>query len=119
MSAPLQATPLAIALSPRVVADSGNLSSGAVVAPTRSLARASNYAWAAAAMIVALGLHFYYFRELLVQFALFSFGFLLLSLAVLSLFFVWYASNHATTWTGTASRAAITFFRRLASQAGS
>ena len=104
LSAPPPAAPSAVTLAPLVTTDTGNLSAGAVVAPTRTSARASNYAWVAAATIMAIGLRFYYVRELLVQFALFSFGFLLLSLAVLSLFFVGYASDHAATWTGTASR---------------
>jgi len=115
MSAPLPAT----ALSPRAIADPGDSSACAAVAPTRPMARVSNYVWIAGAAIGAVGLHFYYVQELLVQFALFSFAFFSLSLVVLSLFFVWYAGNQAVTWTGPAWRAAATLLRRLASQAGS
>ncbi len=97
--------------------DPGDSSAHAVAAPTHALARVSNYLWTAAAAIAALGLHFYYVQELLVQFALFSFVFFSLSLVVLSVFFVWYASSRAATWSGFASRSATAFFRRLVSQA--
>ena len=119
MSAPLPVIPPAIALSPQAITDPDDSSAGAAVAPARTLARASNYAWAAGAAIVALGLHFYYVQELLVQFALFGLFFFSLSLVVLSVFFACYAGNQAATWTGSAWRAAIALFRRLASQARS
>lgn len=109
MSQPFLAVPPAIALSPQATTDRGGSSASTVVAPANPLARVSNYAWTA---LAALGLHFYYVQELLAQFALFSFVFFSLSLAVLSVFFVWYASNRAATWSGSASRAATEFFRR-------
>jgi hypothetical protein len=119
VNAPFLAVPPAIALSPRAITDPRDSSSCAAVAPTRPLVRASNYAWAAGAAIVALGLHFYYLQELLAQFALFSFVFFSFSIVGLSLLFVWYAGNQAVTWASPAWRTAATFFRRLASQVGS
>lgn len=106
MSAPLLAVPPAIALSPHATTDSGDSSANAVVTPTHALARASNYLWTAGA---AIGLHFYYVQELLAQFALFSFVFFSLSFVALSVFFVWYVSNRAATWSGFASRSATAF----------
>jgi len=78
---------------------------------------ARNYAWATGVMIIGLGLHFYYVRELVASMVLFSVLFFSLSLAVLSVFFVWYAGEQVAMWARPASRNAITLLRNLALEA--
>jgi hypothetical protein len=75
---------------------------------------ANNYAWATGVMIVGLGLHFYYVRELVASMILFSLMFFSLSLVVLSVFFVWYAGKQVAMWARPASPNAITLPRSLA-----
>jgi hypothetical protein len=68
-------------------------------------------------MIVGLGLQFYYIREMVASLIFFSVLCFSLSLVVLGAFFLWYAGNHVATWASPASRAVVTLFQRLASQA--
>jgi hypothetical protein len=72
---------------------------------------------ATAVMIVLLSPEFYYVREMLASLVLFSVIFFSLSVVVLSAFFVWYAGSQVASWASPASRAVVTLFQRLASQA--
>ena len=72
---------------------------------------ASNYAWATGVMIAGLGLYFYYVRELVASMLIFSTVFFLLSLLVLSGFFVWYAGKQVLAWSRPVSQDAIKLFR--------
>ena len=67
--------------------------------------------------MIVLRLEFYYVREMLASLVLFSVIFFSLSLVVLSAFLVWYAGNQVAIWANPASRAVVTLFQRLASQA--
>lgn len=75
-------------------------------------ARTSNYLWAMGAVAMGLGLHFYYFREMLASLALFSMLFFSMTAVVLGVFAVWYVGNQTATWAGPASRAVTAFFQQ-------
>jgi hypothetical protein len=62
--------------------------------------------------MVALALHFYYIRELLVSVALFSVGFLLLALLVFAAVLVWWVSEQLANEAGPASRKVMAWSRR-------
>lgn len=64
-------------------------------------------------MIVALDLHSYYVRELLVSLALFCMAFLFLALLVFAAVFLWWASEQLADRSGPASRKVIAYSRRL------
>lgn len=66
-----------------------------------------------AVMIVALDLHSYYVRELLVSLALFCMAFLFLALLVFAAVFLWWASEQLADRSGPASRKVIAYSRRL------
>ena len=66
-----------------------------------------------AVMIVALDLHSYYVRELLVSLALFCMAFLFLVLLVLAAVLLWWASEQLADRSGPASRKVIAYSRRL------
>ena len=66
-----------------------------------------------AVMIVALDLHSYYVRELLVSLALFCMAFLFLALLVLAAVLLWWASEQLADRSGPASRRVIAYSRRL------
>ena len=59
---------------------------------------ASDCHWAAGAMIGALGLHFYYVREMMASLFLLSLLFFVLSGVLLSGFFLWHAGKRIATW---------------------
>lgn len=63
--------------------------------------------------IVALDLHSYYVRELLVSMALFSVAFLFLALLILTAVLLWWASEQLADKSGPASRKMIAYSRRL------
>ena len=63
--------------------------------------------------MVALALHSYYVRELLVSVALFSVGFLLLALLVFAAVLVWWVSERLANGAGPASRKVMAWSRRL------
>jgi hypothetical protein len=71
----------------------------------------------ATGVMIVLRLEFYYVREMLASLVLFSVIFFSLGLVVLSAFLVWYAGNQVAIWASPASRAVVTLFQRLASQA--
>lgn len=64
-------------------------------------------------MMVALALHSYYVRELLVSVALFSVGFLFLALLVFAAVLVWWISEQLANGVGPASRKVMAWSRRL------
>jgi len=63
--------------------------------------------------MVALALHYYYVRELLVFVALFSVGFLILALLVFAAVLVWWVSEQLADGAGPASRKVMAWSRRL------
>jgi hypothetical protein len=68
-----------------------------------------------AVAIVGLGMYSYYVRELLASLALFSLGFVFLTLFGLGAFLVWWASVQLRIWAGPASRNMMAFSRRIIS----
>jgi hypothetical protein len=66
-----------------------------------------------AVVIVALDLHSYYARELLVSMALFSVAFLFLAVLVFAALLLWWASEQLVDKSGPTSRRVIAFSRRL------
>jgi hypothetical protein len=66
-----------------------------------------------AVIIVALDLHSYYVRELLVSLALFCMAFLFLALLVLAAVLLWWASEQLADRSGPASRKVIAYSRRV------
>jgi len=77
------------------------------------LKRISKRTCGLAVTIVALDLHSYYVRELLVSMALFSVAFLFLALLVFAALLLWWASEQFADKSGPASRKVIEYSRRL------
>ena len=66
-----------------------------------------------AVIIVALALHSYYVRELLVSVALFSLGFLFLAVLVIATVVLWWASEQLADRAGRVSRKVMALSRRV------
>jgi len=79
----------------------------------------SNFAWAIGVIFAVLGLHFYYVREIVASMVLFSVMFFSVGLAVLTVFFIWYAGNRIVVWARPADVNAAVLPRPLASHAKS
>lgn len=64
-------------------------------------------------VVVGPGLYSYYVRELLAFLLLFAAAFLVLLLAALGIYLVWYSLVKVILWTPPASRSVIAFSRRF------
>jgi hypothetical protein len=62
--------------------------------------------------IVGLGLYSYYVRELLAVLTLFSVGFAVLALLLLTALLIWYTSVQVASWAKPASLSVIAYSRR-------
>jgi hypothetical protein len=75
--------------------------------------KAFQYGGGLCVVIVGPGLYSYYVRELLAFLVLFAGAFLVLLLAVLGLYLLWWLVVMVATWTPPASRSVVAFSRRF------
>jgi hypothetical protein len=75
--------------------------------------KAIDYTCGLSVVIVGLGLHSYYVRELLVALLFFGAAFFFLALAVLGAFLIWWAGAQMAIWTRPTTRNMIVLSRRL------
>jgi hypothetical protein len=75
--------------------------------------KAIQYMGGLGVVIVGPSLYSYYVRELLAFLVLFAGAFLVLLLAVLGIYLVWYSLVKVAMWTPPASRSVIAFSRRF------
>ncbi len=77
-----------------------------------SKSRIRDYTCGLLVTIVGLGLYSYYVRELLAVLTLFSVGFAVLALPLLTALLIWYTSVQVANWAKPASLSMIAYSRR-------